>query len=91
MSRPTPPGGPWATLLRVAWLAILLGLLLQVTMLLVATGFGAATSSPTLLAETLKTLSWSLLVCVGVALGRVAAKAASRWRASPGCWPPPWP
>jgi hypothetical protein len=61
-------------LLRVAWLAIVLGLLLQLTMLLVAAGFGAATSSRTLLAETFKTVSWSLLVCVGVALGRVAAK-----------------
>jgi hypothetical protein len=74
MSRPMPPSSPWATLLRVAWLAILLGLLLQLTMLLVAAGLGAATSSRTLLAETFKTVSWSLLVCVGVALGRVAAK-----------------
>jgi hypothetical protein len=61
-------------LLRVAWLAIVLGLLLQLTMLLVAAGFGAAISSRTLLAETFKTVSWSLLVCVGVVLGRVAAK-----------------
>ena len=69
----TPPG-PWATLLRVAWLAILLGLLLQLAVLLVAVGFGTAPSPGPLLAETLKTVSWSLLVCVGVALGRVAAK-----------------
>jgi hypothetical protein len=68
------PSGPWATLLRVAWLAILLGLLLQLAMLLVAVGFGTAPSPGPLLAETLKTVSWSLLVCVGVALGRVAAK-----------------
>jgi hypothetical protein len=68
------PPGPWATLLRVAWLAIVLGLLLQLALLLVATGFGAAGGSRALLAETLRTVSWSLLVCVGVALGRVAAK-----------------
>jgi hypothetical protein len=68
------PPGPWATLLRVAWLAILLGLLLQLALLLVAAGFGTAPSPGPLLAETLKTVSWSLLVCVGVALGRVAAK-----------------
>jgi hypothetical protein len=68
------PPGPWATLLRVAWLAIALGLLLQLAMLLVAAGFGAAAGSRALLAETLRTVSWSLLVCVGVALGRVAAK-----------------
>jgi hypothetical protein len=68
------PPGPWATLLRVAWLAILLGLLLQLAVLLVAAGFGKAISPRPLLAETLKTVSWSLLVCIGVALGRVAAK-----------------
>jgi hypothetical protein len=74
MARPTPPSGPWVTLLRVAWLAILLGLLLQLALLLVAAGFGKDISPRPVLAETLKTVSWSLLVCVGVALGRVAAK-----------------
>src|SRR6266536_17116 len=34
--RPKPKPSPWATLLRVAWLAILLGLLLQLALLLVA-------------------------------------------------------
>jgi hypothetical protein len=69
-----PPSGPWATLLRVAWLAIVLGLLLQLVQLLVATGSGTAINPRPVLAEALKTVSWSLLVCVGVALGRVAAK-----------------
>jgi hypothetical protein len=74
MPRPRSPSGPWATLLRVAWLAIVLGLLLQLAMLLVAAGFGTVAGPRVLLAEMLKTVSWSLLVCVGVALGRVAAK-----------------
>jgi hypothetical protein len=74
MPAPKPPSSPWATLLRVAWLAIVLGLLLQLTMLLVAAGFGKDISPRPVLAETFKTVSWSLLVCVGVALGRVAAK-----------------
>jgi len=74
MPRPKPPSSPWATLLFVAWLAIALGLLLQLALLLVAAGFGTDISPRPLLAETLKTVSWSLLVCVGVALGRVAAK-----------------
>jgi hypothetical protein len=69
------PGGPWVRLLRVAWLAILLGLLLQLALLLVAAGFGTVAGSRALLAETCRTVCWSLLVCVGVALGRVAAKA----------------
>jgi hypothetical protein len=74
MPTPKPPSGPWATLLRVAWLAIVLGILLQLALLLVAAGLGTAISPRPVLAETLKTVSWSLLVCVGVALGRVAAK-----------------
>jgi hypothetical protein len=74
MPRPKTPSGSWATLLRVAWLAILLGLLLQLAVVLVAAGLGKDISPRPLLAETLKTVSWSLLVCVGIALGRVAAK-----------------
>src|SRR6266536_1042980 len=38
--RPKPKPSPWATLLRGAWLAILLGLLLQLALLLVAAGCG---------------------------------------------------
>jgi uncharacterized protein DUF5317 len=72
--KPTTPRSPWVTLLRVAWLAILLGLLLQLALLLVAAGFGTVTGPQPLLAEASKTVSWSLLVCVGVALGRVVAK-----------------
>jgi hypothetical protein len=71
--KPTRPRSPWVTLLRVAWLAILLGLLLQLALLLVAAGFGTVTGPQPLLAEASKTVSWSLLVCVGVALGRVVA------------------
>jgi hypothetical protein len=72
--KPKMPRGPWVTPLRVAWLAILLGLLLQLALLLVAAGFGTAISPRPLLAETCKTVCWSLIVCVGIALGRVAAK-----------------
>jgi hypothetical protein len=74
MPTPKPSSGLWATLLRVAWLAILLGLVLQLAALLVAAGFGKDISPRPFLAETFKTVSWSLLVCVGVALGRLAAK-----------------
>jgi Family of unknown function (DUF5317) len=72
--KPTTPAGPWTTLLRVAWLAIVLGVLLQLALLLIAAAFGTVTGAGSLLAETFRNVSWSLLVCVGVALGRVAAK-----------------
>jgi hypothetical protein len=68
------PRSPWVTLLWVAWLAILLGLLLQLALLLVGAGFGTVTGLELLLVETSRTVCWSLLVCVGVALGRVVAK-----------------
>jgi hypothetical protein len=64
---PTRPPGPWATLLGVAWLAILLGLLLQLAVLLIAAGFGTVAGPGSRLAETSRNVSWSLLVCVGVA------------------------
>jgi hypothetical protein len=66
--------GSKALLLRVAWLAILLGLLLQLALLLAAAGFGIFAGLRPLVAETARNLGWSVLVCTGVALGRVAAK-----------------
>jgi hypothetical protein len=91
MPTPTPPSGPWATLLRVAWLAIALGLLLQVAMLLLAAGFGNDISPRPVLAETLKTVSWSLLVCVGVAHGRVTTKGRLPLEGVTGLLAAPWP
>jgi hypothetical protein len=66
--------GAKAMLLRVAWLAILLGLLLQLALLLAAAGFGIFAGLGPLVAETARNLAWSVLVCTGVAVGRVAAK-----------------
>jgi hypothetical protein len=66
--------GSKATLLRVAWLAILLGLLVQLVLLLAAAGFGIFAGLRPLVAETARNVGWSVLVCTGVAVGRVAAK-----------------
>jgi hypothetical protein len=66
--------GSTAMLLRVAWLAILLGLLLQLALLLAAAGWGIFAGLRPLVAETARNVSWSVLVCTGVAVGRVAAK-----------------
>jgi hypothetical protein len=66
--------GSKAMLLRVAWLAILLGLLLQLVLLLAAAGLGIFAGLRPLVAETARNLGWSVLVCTGVAVGRVAAK-----------------
>jgi Family of unknown function (DUF5317) len=66
--------GPKALLLRVAWLAILLGLLLQLALLLAAAGLGIFAGLRPLAAETARSVGWSVLVCTGIAVGRVAAK-----------------
>ena len=68
------PAGSTALLLRVAWLAILLGLLLQLALLLAGAGFGIFAGLRPLVAETARNVGWSVLVCTGVAVGRVAAK-----------------
>jgi hypothetical protein len=68
------PAAFWSTLLRVAWLAILLGLLLQLAQLLVAIRLGTFAGARPLVAETVRNVGWSVLVCTGIALGRGASK-----------------
>ncbi|HKO85602.1 MAG TPA: hypothetical protein VJ140_13825, partial [Actinomycetota bacterium] len=58
----------------MAWLAVLLGLLLQLALLLVAAEFATLAGLRPLLADTCRNVSWSVLVCAGIALGRVASK-----------------
>jgi Family of unknown function (DUF5317) len=66
--------GSAALLLRVAWLAILLGLGLQLALLLAAAGLGTFAGLRPLVAEAARSVGWSVLVCTGIAVGRVAAK-----------------
>lgn len=61
---------PGRTLLRVAWLAILLGLLIQLILLIAAVAQGQEPSWVVQLADAARSVSWATLVCVGVALGR---------------------
>ena len=65
------------TALRVAWLAIVLGLAMEVLLLLLAAGFGIFPDLKTIVADLVRQSSWSLVVCVGLSLGT----AASRLRA----------
>lgn len=63
-----------AALLRVAWLAILLGLAMEVVLLVVA-GAGGFVGAGTVVADLVKSVSWSVFVCVGLALGTTVARA----------------
>lgn len=60
-------------LLRVSWLAVLLGFVIEGLMLLI-TGLEAFSGARMLLANLMQKISWSLFVCLGLAFGRAAAK-----------------
>lgn len=64
-----------ATLLRVAWAAILLGLGMEVVLILLGTGLGESLGLGKLTADLVKNVSWSLFVCGGLAVGTTIAKA----------------
>ena len=66
----------WRKILRAAWMSILLGLAIEVALLGAAAAYGTFLSLPQVLADSLQKVSWSFLVCVGIACGTVAAKAA---------------
>jgi hypothetical protein len=65
----------WRTLLRVAWMAILIGCALEVLLLAVAGGAGTLHGLKPFVADLTQKISWSVIVCVGIALGSAAAKA----------------
>jgi hypothetical protein len=64
------------TILRVAWLSIGLGLGLEVLLLVLVAFTGTAGDSPLpFVADLVQKVSWSFLVCVGLAFGATATKA----------------
>jgi hypothetical protein len=68
-------GGFGSTLFRVAWLAILLGFVMEALLLLFASGFGIFPGLKPVAAELVKQISWSTIVCAGLALGTAVTKA----------------
>src|SRR5215218_1258700 len=69
-------GELWRTVLRVAWLSIGLGLVLEVLLLVLAaySGTGGSTPKP-FVSDLVQKVSWSFIVCVGLAFGSTAGKA----------------
>src|SRR3712207_67247 len=62
-------------LLWVAWLAIGLGFAMEGLLLLLGAGFGKSFELGSIVADLIKNLSWSVFVCVGLALGTAITKA----------------
>jgi len=63
-----------AIVLRVSWFAILLGLVIQILMLTVVAAFGHLRSLTPVVPNLVQTISWSVLVCVGIATGAAVSK-----------------
>lgn len=62
--------------LRVAWLSICLGLALEVVLLVLAAFTGTAGDTPKpFVSDLAQKVSWSFIVCVGLAFGTTAGKA----------------
>jgi hypothetical protein len=68
-------GGLGSTLFRVAWLAILLGFVMEALLLLLTAGFGIFPGLRPVAADLVRQVSWSTIVCVGLALGTAVTKA----------------
>ena len=65
------------TVLRVAWLSVLLGLGLEIVLLAVAAASSKVPSGGMIVADTVQKVSWSVFVCVGLVLGVAAASQRS--------------
>ncbi len=78
-----------ATLLQVAWLAILLGLLIEIVLVVLAAGFGNIPGVRPIVADLVQKVSWSVIVCVGLAFGTVASKAKSSFMGVAGLFAAP--
>ena len=66
--------GLGSTFIRVAWLAILLGFAMEILLLLFTAGFEILPGFRSVLVDLIGKVSWSALVCAGLALGTAASK-----------------
>jgi hypothetical protein len=63
-----------AKLLRVAWLSIVLGIAIELVLIAVAAASGTAAGAKPFVADGAQKIAWSVLVCVGLALGMTASQ-----------------
>jgi hypothetical protein len=63
-----------ATVLRVAWLAVLLGLGMEALLVLIVLGLGSFPGMGATVADLVRQVSWSVFVCVGLAIGTAVSK-----------------
>lgn len=63
--------------MRAAWLAIILGFVMEGLLLLVAAGFGVFSGLEAVAADLVRQISWSTIVCVGLALGTAVSRIST--------------
>ena len=63
------------TLLRVAWLAVILGLVMEVLLLVLGGAVGQALGLKPFVADLVRNVTWSVFVCAGLAVGTTVVKA----------------
>src|ERR671910_317723 len=73
LHEPAPDFG--SVLLRAAWLAILLGIAMEVLLLVLGGGVGEKLGLAPVVADFVRNITWSVFVCVGLAIGTAVAKA----------------
>jgi hypothetical protein len=64
-----------ATLLHVAWLAVILGLVMEVLLLVLGGAVGEALGLKPFVADLVRNVTWSVFVCAGLAVGTTVVKA----------------
>jgi hypothetical protein len=64
-----------ATLLHVAWLAVILGLVMEVLLLVLGGAVGEALGLKPFVADLVRNVTWSVFVCAGLAVGTTIVKA----------------
>src|SRR5262245_54670679 len=80
-----PGGRPLAqTLFHIAWLSILLGLALEIILLVIAANANKLPGIDSIIADLVQKISWSGLVCTGLAVGKAASSANPTWMAFAG-------
>lgn len=73
-----------ATILRVAWLAILLGVTMEVILLVVAAFSSQIPGLEPIITGLVQKVSWAGLVCTGLAFGKAASNGNPGWMALAG-------
>ena len=69
------PASLTAQIFQAAWMSIALGVVIEIALIIAAATFGKSGDLRPFIADLAGKVSWSVLVCVGISIGTVAAKA----------------